>query len=66
MKKIFEKIWKKLFTKSCNKKEYIKVDKKMFKDLLIFVKECSIEGNCGASMFVRKYQDNEEWKILKK
>ena len=35
--------------------EKIEIDKKLFDDLMAFLKECSFEGNCFADAIMKKW-----------
>ena len=38
--------------------DFVKVDKKVYNELVTFLKDCAMEGNGGAVMILKKYKEN--------
>lgn len=49
-------IWEQLCPQDYDDTEYITVNKELFEDLIKLTKEASDEGNCFASLIVKKYK----------
>ena len=53
-----EYIWKQINPDEYSTKEYVQVEKELFKDLMLLLEDCADNGNCFASVIINKYKLN--------